>query len=251
MIFEPRIFFGSLIFAGILLYARSHEMLFSVGGYIFTVLPLLTVAIFLGHRLLRRGARVFVPILLSALLPVLLSLIDNEVNAGLFIVIGSILYYVAFLSLYRLRGGAEDQTARALLQGTLMASAFLFFTMLFGLYLNFTLSLAALMLLVFWVMSMITFVSLLTVSQTEKNRVFLYSFLLGVLSAELFFIASFLPFGYLTVGSILTSVYFLFREIALDAFRNTLSVRKATLRIITVLFLVLLVLWSSPWKILV
>jgi hypothetical protein len=251
MIFEPRIFLGALVFASILLYARSHEMLFSLSGYFFTALPLLFLSAFLGHKLLRRVARIFVPLLLSTVLPVLLSLIDNEVNASLFIVIGSILYYVAFLSLYRLRGGADDQTARALLQGTLMASAFLFFAMLFGLYLNFTFSLAVLMIVVFWVITMITFVSLLTVAQTERHRVFLYSFLLGVLSAELFFLASFFPFGYLTVGSLLTSIYFLFWEIALDAFRNTLSVRKATLRIITVLFLVLMVLVSSPWKILV
>jgi hypothetical protein len=75
--------------------------------------------------------------------------------------------------------------------------------------------------------------------------------LVGVLMAELFFVASFWPFGYLTTGSVLMSVYFLFWEIALDAFRNTLSLRKALTRVLSVVAIVAIVLWSSPWHILV
>jgi hypothetical protein len=251
MIFEPRIFIGSIVFFAALYFAHDRELLFTVPGYMSTVVPLAFLSALLGKRILRRAIRIFVPFLLVFVIPVLLSLIDNHVNAAIFITIGSILYYLAFLSLYRLKNLPSDQTAQALLHATLMSASFFFFASLIGLYLNFTLAVALLMLVVAGVMSAITFVSFLTVSREDKDRNILYSLLVGVLMAELFFVASFWPFGYLTTGSILMSVYFLFWEIALDAFRNTLSLRKALTRVLTVVFIVTVVLWSSPWHILV
>jgi hypothetical protein len=251
MVFEPRIFIGALVFFAVLSFAHSREFLFTVSGYVSTVIPLLLLSGLLGQRILRRIIRIFVPLLLVFVIPVLLSLIDHPVNASIFIGIGSILYYLAFLSLYRLRNAPLDQTAQSLLHATLMAASFFFFTSLIGLYLNFTLPLALLMFLVAGVISNVTFVSFLTVSKEDKQRNFLYSFLVGVIMAELFFVASFWPFGYLTTGSVLTSAYFLFWEIALDAFRHTLSLRKALARVLLILLIIVLVIWSSPWKILV
>jgi hypothetical protein len=251
MVFEPRIFIGALVFFGVLYFAHARELLFSLSGYMSTILPLCLLSALLGKRILRRAVRIFVPLLLVFVVPVLLSLIDNGVNAAIFIAIGSILYYLAFLSLYRLKNAPTDQTAQALLHATLMAASFFFFSSLVGIYLNFTLAPAFLMLVVAGVISTITFVSFLTVSREDKDRNVLYSLLVGVLMAELFFVASFWPFGYLTTGSVLMSVYFLFWEIALDAFRNTLSLRKALTRVLSVVAIVAIVLWSSPWHILV
>jgi hypothetical protein len=106
------------------------------------------------------------------------------------------------------------------------------------------------MFLVMLVMSTITFVSFLAVSREDKHQNFLYSSLVGFLMGELFFVASFWPFGYLTTGSVLTSMYYLFWVIALDSFQDTLSLRRAVGRIILVSLLVALVLITSPWKVL-
>lgn len=249
MIFEPRIFLWAIAFAGALYYAAVNQLLLSFSGYISVVVPLLIMSGIAGHRLLRRAVRIFVPILISFTVPLLLSLIDSPLNIIIFVIIGSSLYYAAFLSLYRLRSAPEDQTAQALLHATLMACTFFFFAGIAGLYINFTLPLSLTMLLVMVVMSAITFVSFLAVSREDKHQNFLYSTLLGFLMGELFFVASFWPFGYLTSGSILTSMYYLFWVIALDSFQDNLSLRRAMERIVFVFILLALVLLTSPWKV--
>lgn len=250
MIFEPRIFLWALAFAATLYYAATQELLPSFSGYLSVVLPLLIMSGIAGHKLLRRAVRIFVPILLSFVLPLLLSLIDSPINIIGFVAISGALYYSAFLSLYRLKGAPEDQTAQALLHATLMASSLFFFAGITGLYINFTFPLSLMMLVVMLVMSTITFVSFLAVSREDKHQNFLYSSLVGFLMGELFFVASFWPFGYLTTGSILTSMYYLFWVIALDSFQDTLSLRRAMERIALVTALVALVLLTSPWKVL-
>lgn len=250
MIFDPRIFLWALAFAGTLYYAVSQELLLSGTGYFSVVLPLLLMSGIAGHKLLRRAVRIFVPILISFVVPLLLSLIDNPINIFAFITIGSGLYYTAFLSLYRLKGAPEDQTAQAMLHATLMACSLFFLAGITGLYINFTFPLSLVMLTVMAVMSTITFVSFLAVSRQDKHQNFLYSTLVGFLMGELFFIASFWPFGYLTTGSVLTSMFYLFWVIALDSFQDTLSLRRAIQRIALVCILVALVLVTSPWKVL-
>lgn len=250
MIFEPRIFLWALAFATTLYYAAVTGSLLTFSGYLGIVGPLVVMSGIAGHRILRRAVRIFVPLLLSFVVPLLLSLIDNPVNIITFVIIGSSLYYAAFLSLYRLKSAPEDQTAQALLHATLMASAFFFFAGITGLYINFTLPLSLTMLLVMAVISTITFVSFLAVSREDKHQNFLYSSLVGFLMGELFFVASFWPFGYLTTGSVLTSMYYLFWVIALDSFQDTLSLRRAMIRIALVSVLMVLVLVTSPWKVL-
>lgn len=251
MIFEPRIFLWAAAFAAVLGYASYQEWLISFSGYVNVVIPLIVMSAIAGHKLLRRAVRNFIPILIIFVVTLLLSLIDNKVNIAIFIFIGSLMYYFAFLSLYRLRSAPEDQTAQALLHGILMASTLFFFASITGLYINFTLPLSLTMLTVMLVMSIITFVSFLTVSREDKHTNFLYSSLLGFLAGELFFVASFWPFGYLTTGSVLTSMYYLFWVIALDSFQNTLSLRRAIERICIVFVLVILVLITSPWKVII
>lgn len=251
MIFEPRIFLWALAFAATLYYAATQGLLLNLSGYISVVVPLLIMSGIAGHKLLRRTVRIFVPILLSFVVPLLLSLIDNPLNIITFVIISSFLYYAAFLSLYRLKSAPEDQTAQAILHATLMASSFFFFSGITGLYINFTFPLALMMLTVMFVISNITFVSFLAVSREDKHQNFLYSTLVGFLMGELFFVASFWPFSYLTVGSVLTSMYYLFWVIALDSFQDTLSLRKAIVRIILVAMLVIFVLLTSPWKVLI
>jgi hypothetical protein len=251
MIFEPRIFLWSLAFAGTLYFGAVQEVLGTLSGYTSVTLGLLFLSAICGHMVLRRAIRIFVPILLSFVTPLLLSLIDHPVNIALFSFLSGLLYYFALLSLYRLRGAPEDQTAQSLLHGALMAAIFFFYVSMVGLYINFDLALAFMMLGVMAVTSLVTFVSFLATSRADKKTNVSYSALVGFFMGELFFVASFWPFSYLTTGSVLTSMYYLFWIISLDAFRNTLSLRKAMERILFVGALVFLVLVTSPWKVLV
>jgi hypothetical protein len=91
----------------------------------------------------------------------------------------------------------------------------------------------------------------MTVDQQERRRVLLYSVLLGLIMGEMAWVMSLWPFGYLTTGALGTLFFFLVWDIAFDAFRETLSLKKATVRILLFLGLILLLLLSSPWRILV
>lgn len=237
-------------FGAVLYYAAVNGFLLSLSGYFSVVVPLLLLSGIAGHKILRRAVRIFVPILLSFVIPLLLSLIDNPVSIIFFVVISSSVYYAAFLSLYRLKSVPEDLTAQALLHATLMACSFFFFAGITGLYINFTFPLSLTMFTIMLVMSTITFVSFLAISREDRHKNFLYSSLVGFLMGELFFIASFWPFGYLTTGSVLTNMYYLFWIIARDSFRDTLSLRRAMERMVLVSILTATVVLSSPWKVL-
>lgn len=252
MIFEPRILFWSLLFFAVLWYAQSQELLFSASGYLVTLVPLLIISSIAGYQLYRRIVRIFVPLVLSAVIPLLLSLIDQRSNALIFMIIGSLMYYFGLLSMYRLRKAPQDQTAQSLLHATLMASIFFFYCAVTGFFLNFAFPpLWFVMIIVGIVTTLVTYVSFLTVSREDQQRNFLYSSLVGFLLTEVFFVASFWPFGYLTTGALLTIGYFLFWEMALDAFLHTLSMRKIFFRIALLGVIILIVLLSTPWRILV
>lgn len=251
MVFDLRIVWWAALFFGVLEYAFQKELLQSFGGYIMTLVPLLVISSLAGYQLYRRKIRTFVPLMLSVVVPLLLSLVDEPVNATLFMLLSATMYYIGLLSLYRLRLSPTDKTAQALLHATLMASLFFFYSALLGLYINFAVPLWLMMLAVGITTGVVSYVGLMTISREEVNRGVLYSSILGFTSAELFLVATLWPFGYLTSGVLLLVGYFALWDLSVDAFSRTLSLRKLFFRFLAFAFLVLVVLLSTPWKVIV
>jgi hypothetical protein len=79
----------------------------------------------------------------------------------------------------------------------------------------------------------------------------LYSVLLGLVMGEMVWVMSFWPFGYLTTGALGLIFFFIMWDVAFDAFRRSLSFKKAVIRLLFFFGLVTLLLVSSPWRILV
>ncbi len=251
MIFHFSIFFWSLIFGLGLEWILQSPILASWSWYLLSIFPLVLISLMASRRLTERFSDAFIPILLSLSSPTLLSLIDSPAERQLFVLLSAAMYYCALLGNYRLRHAPTDKTGEAFLNTAAMAAMFFFYAGLYGFYLNFSFPLWGLMVLYFLGAALTSYETFMSVDRSERKRVILYSVLLGLIMGELAWVMSLWPFGYLTTGAIGVILFFIVWDISFDAFRQTLSLRKAMLRILFFVALILLLLVSSPWRILV
>lgn len=214
-------------------------------------LPLLVIALIAARRLTHRTADAYVPGLLAVTSPILLSFVAESGEAQFFVLLSTAMFYFSLLGVYRLRHAPTDKTAQAILSTAAMAALFVFFASLYGFYLNFSFPIWGLMLLFFLGTALTSYETFIGVERQNRERVRLYSVLLGLMMAELSWAMSFWPFGYLTTGALATIFYFIAWDIAFDAFRKALSLRRAVIRFSVFLGIILLLLVSTPWRILV
>ncbi len=251
MIFHFALFFWSLLFLSGLEVVAFNSIFVSWQWYLISIGSLIIISLLASRRLTGNVTDAFIPSLLALASPTLLSLIDHPTERQVFIVLSAFMYYAALLGNYRLHHAPTDKTAEAFLNSAAMAAMFFFYAGLYGFYLNFSFPLWGLMLLYSLGTTLTSYETFITVDKKERRRVMLYSLLLGFIMGEIAWVMSLWPFGYLTVGVIGTIFYFLVWDISFDAFRDKLSLKKATLRILFFLGLILLLLISSPWRILV
>lgn len=251
MIFHFSVLFFSVFFAvGLELVAQS-SILASWNWYLLSIFPLIILSLIASKRLTERFSDAFIPILLSISSPTLLSLVDSPAERQVFIVLSAVMYYFSLLGNYRLRHAPTDKTGEAFLNTAAMAALFFYYAGLYGFYLNFSFPLWGLMILYFLGAALTSYETFMTVDRKERKRVIMYSALLGLIMGEMAWVMSLWPFGYLTTGVLGVIFYFIAWDIAFDAFRESLSLRKAVIRILFFLGLIGLLLISSPWRILV
>lgn len=251
MIFHFSVLFFSLLFGvGLELVARS-PILASWTWYLFSIVPLIVISLIASKRLTERFTDAFIPILLSLASPTLLSLIDSPFERHMFVGLSFLMYYFALLGNYRLRHAPTDKTGEAFLNTAAMAAMFFYYAGLYGFYLNFSFPLWGLMLLYFIGAALTSYETFMSVDTKERNRVIMYSALLGLIMGEMAWVMSLWPFGYLTTGVLGAIFFFIIWDISFDAFRQSLSLKRAAVRILFFLGLILLLLLSSPWRILV
>lgn len=251
MVFHFSLLFWSLIFFVALELVSLNPIFASWQWYLTSILPLVLLSLVASRRLTERFSDAFLPGLLSVSSPMLLSLIDSSSQRQVFVVLSALMYYCALLGNYRLRHAPTDKTGEAFLNSSAMAAMFFFYAGLYGFYLNFSFPLWGLMLLYFLGTALTSYETFMTVDKKEQKRVILYSALLGLIMGEMAWVMSLWPFGYLTTGVLGSICFFILWDTSFDAFRESLSLRKATLRILFFLILILLLLISSPWRILV
>lgn len=251
MIFHFTVFFWSVIFAFGLEAIAGNPISLSWGWYLFSILSLVIISLVASRRITKRYTDAFLPGLLSFVAPMLLSLIDNSTERQVFIALSTLMYYFSLLGIYRLRHVPADKTAKAFLYSATMAAMFFFYAGVYGFYLNFSFPLWGLMLIYFLGTALTSYETFLGVEQQERGRMRLYSVLLGLVMGEMAWVMSFWPFGYLTTGAVDLIFFFVVWDIALDGFRQRLSLKKAVIRILFFSVLIALLLASTPWRILV
>lgn len=253
MIFHFTVFFWTAIFFLGLEALAIYQVFPSWHAFIFSIMVLLAISLFASLRVTKRLSDAFVPGLLSFVAPTLLTLIDSPNQRQVFVVLSALMYYFALLGMYRLRHAERDSTAQVFVNTAAMAAMFFFYAGLYGFYLNFSFPLWGLMILFFFATALTSYETFVGMEhrQGKKNQIAFYSTLLGLLMAELAWVASFWPFGYLTTGALLLVFFFMMWDIAFDTFRQALSLKTTVWRILFFFVLIGLLLASTPWRILV
>lgn len=251
MIFHFSVLLWSLSFFLALEFVALYPLFLSWQGYLLSITPLVILSLLAGKRLTKHYADSIIPVLLSVVTPTLLGLIDHPTERQVFMLLAFLMYYFSLLGMYRLRHAPNDKTARALLYGAAMVAMFFFFSASYGFYLNFSFPLWGLMLCYFAVTAGVMYEVCLGITRHQHNRVVFYSVLVGLVLSELIWMMSFWPFGYLTTSAISLIFFFMLWEVALDTFRQSLSLKKAILHLGFFFFLIVLLAASSSWRILV
>lgn len=251
MIFHFTILFWSIVFLCGLELVVINPVVPTWNWYVFSISPLLVISFLAGRRIIKRGSNAFVPFLLAVAAPMLLSLIDNATEQQVFIGMSALMYYFAFLGMYRLRHAPQDQTAQAFLNMSAMAGLFFFYAGMYGFYLNFSFPVWGLMVFYFFGTTLASYGTFIGIEREgiHKKRLWFYGVLLGLLMSEIGWVMSFWPFGYLTAGALALIFLFMLWDISFDAFHRTLSLKKAVWRILFLLAFFGILLFSTPWRI--
>ena len=186
----------------------------------------------------------------------LLYLITLNYEQQIFIMLASLMYYLSLFGAYRLNQYAGDQTARGMNMAATVSTIFFAYAGIYGLYLNFLISLWWLMvvflivtLLVSYQCFSVLYYSLITIKikTLALKNIWLYSFLMALTMAEIIWTVSFWPFGYLTIGTIALILYYIVWDIIQNRFLNSLTKKKIIFDLIFFSLAIGIILISSPW----
>ncbi|NTW14018.1 MAG: hypothetical protein HGA31_03240 [Candidatus Moranbacteria bacterium] len=248
MIFHIGIFLWSVAFFLGTKFVAAQQYGSFWGGYAFSIALLSVLALVSANKITKHLRNSFLPLFLAFSMPSLLLLVDSPTEKTIVAFIGAGMYYLGFLALYRIRHAPTDRTARSFLSISMLSVLFFFYSAAFGFYLNFAVPLWTLT-LVFGIGSFGAAYQTLSASlRGDRKRVALYSFAIAFGTAEISWLISFWPFGYLTAGAAMLLFFYIPWDMANSLFLGTLS-RKRTVQYLLVTVLLLgLLLWSAPWR---
>lgn len=250
MIFHFTILLWSLIFSAGLWFVAQGQVILEWGWYLSTIGPLVIISVISAKRVTHRVVDASIPMLLSVTAPILLSLIDAQIEREIFVMIAGIMYYLGLLALYRLRHAPADQTAQSMLSVAVMSAVFFFYTGIYGFYINFNFPIWGLILLFLSGTVAASYQTFVTRERKDRRRAAMYSLIIGIIIGEMAWAIGFWPFGYLTAGTIALILYAMLWDIAFSVFHKELSLKRTIFRILFLLLLILLLLLSTPWRIL-
>jgi hypothetical protein len=245
MFLKLRPFFYSLLFLfslELIVYIHNNPKLVLI---VITILLL----VFLREGKVIGGKWKFsiLPIFFTVSSASLLYLITLGYEQQIFILLASVMNYLALFGAYRLGKYEKDQTAKGMNMAATSTTIFFTYAGVYGLYLNFLVPLYILMLAYFLSTLLVSYQYFSIIKNGEKKIVLIYSFLLGLTMMELAWVMNFLPFGYLTTGVIALILYYMQWSIVQGYFLNILSQKRAIANVLFFSFLILIVLLSSKW----
>lgn len=241
------LYFPALFFS--LLYLFGMEALIAWGEswvlWWMIVLFLLTLrAVF---QIGRRAFFVATPLLFVFSSGLLLYLIDSSFQRQLFLVLGALVYYALFLGLRRISQRPDDQLGIGLLSFVTMATMFLFYSSVYGWYLNFAIPVWFLMMVYAFGTYLVTSAYFRSVRPESTSLVRSYSLTLAFVMAELAWVVNFWPFGYLTTGAVVLVFYYILWDLTQSYFINILSQKRVWMNIVGLGLLALMILASARW----
>ena len=202
--------------------------------------------IFSGWNVGKNIIYAFLPFAVSMSSLGLLYFIDDIQEKQIFGVIVSLLYYATLLGIKRISKNPFDMTARSLFSSSLIATIFLFYAVVYGYYINFNIPLWMFIVINFFFVMMVTFVSLRAYS-SDYRRIILYSVVIAFVMMQLVWMANFWPFGYLTMATISLMFYYILWDLVQMTFLETLSKKRIVITIIYCVALTMAVLITTQW----
>lgn len=187
------------------------------------------------------------PIFFTLSSAMLLYLITMPLQEHIFIVLATIMYYLALLGAYRLGIYAGDQTAKGMNMMAMATTIFFTYAGAYGLYLNFFVPVYYLMIVYLGVTLLVSYQYFLIIKQDNRKVVLIYSFLLALVISELVWTMTFWPFGYLTAGVIGLIMYYVLWDLVQSHLLNLLSKKRVVVNMIFFSVLIGFVLLSAKW----
>lgn len=242
-----------LFYASIAVFSIAFFVSLEIVGfwleYISILAPIFLVFVFLLSQYFGRSVALsFVPVFFAFSSTLLLFFVSAPSLRRVVTLLSSMVFYVGVLGIYRLRHYAKDVTARSMISLVSMASLFFFFSAFYAVFLNFQ-NFNVLLLMASYAAG--TFFSSLILFMRffpeNVSRAWFFSAFLALFMAEVGWISTFWPFGYLTTGVL--SVLFLslpWDTVGISSSRMV-STRRLAFHSLCVLILLSLVLSSSVW----
>jgi hypothetical protein len=238
--------FRPLIFS--LVFLASLETIFFRGEYVFIVaFFLFAISLYEGRRIGGKWIFSILPVFFVLSSLALLYLIGGTVEQQVFIFLAFSMFYLSLFSAYRLGQYSGDQTAKGMNMAAASATVFFTYASAYGLYLNFLVPLYYLMLTYLIVTLLVSFQYFAIIKKNENKKVWMYSFLLALIMAEIIWTMNYWPFGYLTTGVIALILYYVLWDLTQSYFLNLLSRKRVMANMVFFSCLAVLVLLSSKW----
>lgn len=242
MLFHLSVFFAALVFAAILALIGSQPAF--VGWAVLAILALSVRHAFTFGRNLPALANI--PVVLSVSSAFLLLFVNAPMERGVFVLFSSISYYILILGLYRLSRAPQDMSARAMIAMTAMVTTFFYFSVAYGLYLNFNIPLWLFM-LVYGAGTFAVMYQAMLLSGASVKIASVYSLVAALSLSEIAWVVNFWPFGYLTSGVVTLMFFYVLFDLAQSNVFGTLSKRRSLAHAGMFCALLVMVLYSSRW----
>jgi hypothetical protein len=240
-------FFAVPVLIYSLLFLLGLEASVFNSGWFDAVSVILVIFSWLGtKKISTKLAYLNLPVFFAVASLALLYLIDSFLEKQIFIVLGTALYYLGLLSIYRFKDYAKDQTARGMMAASALTAIFFFYSSAYGIYINFQVSLWALMAMFFLATLALSYTYFSTLKEDNK-LVWSYGVVIGLAMTEVAWSINFWPFGYLTTGVITLMLYYVFWDLVQSYFLNLLSKKRLTANLVLFSILIGIVLASSKW----
>ena len=231
-----------------LVFLTSLEVIVLKAKFVFLIaIFLLLFSLYEGRKIGGRWFFSILPTFFVVSSVALLYLIGLLYEQQIFIVLSAGMYYLSLLSADRLGQYDGDQTAKGMNMAAASATIFFTYASAYGLYLNFLVPLYHLMLVYLMVTLLVSFQYFVIIKKNQRRIVWMYSFLLALIMAEIVWTMNYWPFGYLTTGVIALILYYVLWDLTQSYFLNLLSKKRVVANMVFFSSLIAVVLLSAKW----
>ncbi len=240
-----------LFFCGFYYFAQHvvSEETITIESKTYFLLFVTALTLYMSWLLGRRFVYLFVPTVMTIFTYGLLFFIDPPAQKIFFVVCASFAFYLGLLGIVRNRDNAQDVTAKSFLSIALVVSLFLFYSVAYGVYINYDVRLWVFILFCFTVVLLVT-VSSFVIYSRSFGQALLYGSILSFAMIQLVWMANFWPFNYSTMAAANLMFYYVLWDMIQSSFTGTLSKKKTMQHIGYAVILLLFVLLSTRWVLL-